>query len=125
MNSKVFPIMITLFLTSILFLGTGCSVIKSKAPKETPTQSHEEHHPDVKNSEQDIQQMDMVKNGMMNKMDMNQCMSMMNQCMSMHKNEKTCDDQVMEKCQKNMNKKDCMQMIYDAKKNNKSTSVKK
>lgn len=120
MNSKVFPIIITLFLTSTLFLGAGCSVTKSKAP----TENHDEHHPDAKNSEQDIEKMDMEKNGMMKKMDMNQCMSMMNQCMNMHKNEKMCDDQMMEKCEKNMSKKDCMQMMYDAKKNNKSTSKK-
>lgn len=49
------------------------------------------------------------------KMDMDQMMKMKHDCMSMHNDNKMCDDEMMEKCQQQMDKKECQKMIKKSK----------
>jgi len=54
----------------------------------------------------------MMNHGMMNeKMDMGHMHAMMGECMKMHKDEKMCEGQTIEQCQKNMGKDDCSSMM--------------
>jgi hypothetical protein len=62
-----------------------------------------------------------MENGMMGKMDMKNMKGMMNECKEMHKDSAMCDQDMMEKCQMNMDKKDCQKMMKKAK----TKSVKK
>src|SRR3989344_4569978 len=127
MNTRKLPQMIAMSLAAILFLGTGCATTKAEAPADAQTQNHEEHHPEGEAAQKDSGQSDMMgkggmmgagmmKDGMMGKMDKNQMMGMMQQCMAMHKDGQMCDHQTMEKCQENMNKQQCMNMMKQAKK---------
>ena len=132
MNTKMLPQMIAMSLTAFLFLGTGCATTKAEAPADAQAQNHEEHHPEGEVAQKDNSQSDMMgkggmmgggmmNNGMMGKMDMSQMMGMMQQCMAMHKDGQMCDHQTMEKCQENMGKQQCMNMMKQAKKQEKST----
>ncbi|MER2511131.1 MAG: hypothetical protein ABTQ25_01690 [Nitrosomonas ureae] len=131
MNTKMLPQMIAMSLTAILFLGTGCATTKAEAPADAQAQNHEEHHPEGEAVKADTSQSDMMgkggmmNNGMMGKMDMGQMMGMMQQCMAMHKDGNMCDHQTMEKCQENMGKQQCMNMMNQAKKQEKSTKKSK
>ena len=62
--------------------------------------------------------------GMMGKMDMGHMQGMMHDCMAMHKDGKMCDHETMASCQKNMAKGDCMNMMKQAKKQNKDDKTK-
>lgn len=127
MKTKTLPQVILMSLTAILFFGTGCATTKAEVPANAQTENHEEHHPEVRKTAQtESSQSDMMEkggmmnSGMMGKMDMNQMMGMMNECMKMHKDGKMCDHQTMEKCQENMSKQECMKMMKQAKKEEKS-----
>jgi len=127
---------ITMSLIAILFLGAGCATTKAETPAETQTQNHEEHHPEAQTAKKDSGGSEtmqnggmmggrMMNNGMMGKMDMGQMTGMMQQCMAMHKDDKMCDHQMMEKCQENMGKQDCMKMMSETKRQEKATKTKK
>jgi len=87
-------------LSCILFLGVGGSIAQAAQDTKDPSE--------------------MMGAGMMNgdtmgMMDMNQMMGMLDQCQSMHKDGKTCEHQMMNQCQENMDKKECMNMMRQAK----------
>lgn len=126
MNIKTPSQILAASLVAILFLGTGCATTKAESPASTQTQNHEEHHPEAQAAQKEsagsdmMGKDDMMGGGMMGKMDMNKMMGMMYQCMDMHKDGKMCDHQMMEKCQENMSKQDCMKMMKQAKKDEKA-----
>ena len=138
MNTKMLPQAIAISLTAILFLGTGCASTKAAdtATATQEAQNHEEHHPEGEAAKTDTSKSGMMgnggmmgggmmNNGMMGKMDMNQMMGMMQQCMAMHKDGQMCDHQTMEQCQKGMGKQQCMNMMKQAKKQEKATKKSK
>lgn len=57
---------------------------------------------------------------MMGKMDMGKMHAMMGDCMKMHKDGKKCDHQMMEQCQKNMDKGECSKMMKNMMQENKT-----
>lgn len=108
MKTRALLQMTTIFLTAILFLGTGCNSSKAETPVGAQTQNHEEHHPKAPVAEKDssgaemVEKGEMMNNSMMEKMDMNQ---------------------MMKKCQKNMSKKECNKKMNEAK--NQDKTIKK
>jgi hypothetical protein len=82
----------------------GFIVISSAYAQDASTTSHEEHHPDTKTVPEKKGAMPM-ENGMMGKMDMKNMMGMMNECKEMHKDDSMCNQNMMEKCQMQMDKK--------------------
>jgi len=145
MNKKTLPQMLAISLIAFLFLETGCATTKAAPSKDTQVQNHEEHHPDGTVAQEDQSQSNMgqghmmnngnmmgngmmnggmMNNGMMGKMDMSQMMGMMQQCQAMHKSHKMCDHQIMSQCQANMGKQQCMTMLKEAKKTEKSAKKK-
>lgn len=80
--------------------------------------ANDEHHPEAGKAKatkdapkETTGGMDMMGEGM----DMDGMMEMMHECMAMHKDGKMCEHDTMEKCQKNMKKSDCDQMMKKAK----------
>ena len=125
MNKKyVSPTLATL--AALLILATGCATTKAESPALEKTQNQDEHEPEVQTKPKESSGSErmgkggMMNSGMMEKMDMNQMMGMMNQCMAMHKDGKICGHQMMEKCQANMDQKECMKMMTNA-----NTQIKK
>lgn len=91
----------------------GFIVINSTYAQDASSTSHEEHHPvtQVLEKKNDMP----MENGMMKKMDMKSMMGMMKECKEMHKDESMCNQNMMEKCQMQMDKKDCQEMMKTAK----------
>ncbi|AUN97679.1 hypothetical protein C0V70_06045 [Bacteriovorax stolpii] len=92
----------------------GLIVISSAYAQDPSNTSHEEHHPDTKVVSEKKSDMKM-ENGMMGKMDMKNMKGMMKECKEMHKNSKMCNQDMMEKCQMQMDSKDCQKMMKKAK----------
>lgn len=94
----------------------GFISIGSVHSQESNSKSHEEHHPDSKTVPEKSGDMKMDdKGGMMDKMDMGKMKGMMNECMEMHKDQKMCNHNMMENCQKKMNKDECQKMMKNTK----------
>ncbi|MBC7533007.1 MAG: hypothetical protein H7318_15645 [Oligoflexus sp.] len=105
---------LTIPLAFFLILGTSCTTPKTETTSESQPSEHEGHHPAASATQKLSDSSDMKGNGgMMDKMKMKQ---MMEQCMNNHKDNKSCDHQMMDKCTKNMDSQECMKMMSDAKK---------
>ncbi len=88
----------------------------SAQAEESATQDHQQHHTADVSSEKKPEGMmnhEMMGGG---KMDMGQMHTMMGECMKTHKDGKMCEGQMMEQCQKNMEKGDCSKMMKKMKK---------
>jgi hypothetical protein len=81
----------------------------SLAQAEEAKTDHSAHHPGTQATEAKKDE----SQGM--GMGMGQMHAMMGECMKMHKDGKMCDQQTMEKCQKQMAKGDCMKMMKESK----------
>lgn len=99
MNPKQNTRMANSSIIAALALAISLSFGVANAQTETKAEDHQAHHPEGQVTE--------VKK---EEMDMNHMHSMMSECMKMHKDSKMCDHQMMEKCEKQMAKNDCMKM---------------
>lgn len=96
---------------SILAIIAMIGFTNSAKAEDSKSADHSVHH-------QEASPAPKTQNGAMGdpsmmggKMDMKQMHTMMHDCMQKHKDGKMCEDQAMEKCQKDMDKKDCMDMM--------------
>lgn len=87
----------------------------SAQAEEPATQDHQQNHAAGQSAEKKPEGM-MNHEMMGGKMDMGQMHAMMGDCMKMHKDGKMCEGQMMEQCQKNMEKDDCSKMMKKMKK---------
>lgn len=87
----------------------------SAQAEEPATQDHQQHHTTDQSAEKNPEGM-MNHEMMGGKMDMGQMHAMMGDCMKMHKDGKMCEGQMMEQCQKNMEKGECSKMMKKMKK---------
>ncbi len=133
MKTKTFKAFGTAIFFGGLVFGAACSTTQAQDSSAVDSAEHSKHHPEQstpktkKTENSNVMKKDssmmggnMMNNGMMEKMDMNQMMGMMHQCMAAHKDGKMCDHQMMEKCQVSMDKNECMKMMDDAKKQSKA-----
>lgn len=120
MKTKQLTQIIAMSLTVILFLATGCATTKNSAPTATQMQEqkHNAHHPEIASQKNATGSTMTGKDGMMGD-------GMMNHCMTMHKDGNMCDYKMMENCQKNMNKQECMKIMAEAKAQNETTNKQK
>lgn len=117
MKTMTLAQLITPSLTVVLFLATACTTSNTEAPAKTESENHEAHHPEIQTAQKDD------KGGMMGKekmdqgmMDSKQMKGMMDHCMADQKDGKSCQHQMMEKCQEKMNAKECTKMMNEVKK---------
>ncbi len=92
----------------------GFIVLSSAYAQEASNDSHKEHHPDTKEVSEKTSDMKM-ENGKMEKMDMKNMKGMMKKCKEMHKDSTMCNQDMMEKCQMQMDNKDCQKMMKKTK----------
>ena len=107
-------------LAAVAVIGMLIGTSVYAADTMTPSQSHEEHHPDMNGAPADMNQMNMDKKGGMNGMDMSQMKGMMHECKQHQKDGKMCDHEMMEKCEAKMGKDSCKKMMNHSKKEEKS-----
>lgn len=116
MNSKN-----AISLVAAIFIFTSAGLALAETSSDPQAEDHSAHHADSNVPTKDgMGKGEMMESGMMGKMDMSQMSGMMEQCKAMHKDGKTCNHEMMESCQKDMSKADCMKMMSNTKKQKKT-----
>lgn len=128
-------IVVTLSLLTLVLIG-GCATTKPAEPAKAMDEKLLEHYLPPPSSPQESSQSSLppkqeentdwtTASDMMGRMDMKQMTNMMNNCMNNKKDNRMCENQTIEKCRENMNKQDCLNLMSEAKKQDKTENLTK
>lgn len=114
MKNKIITTIFAIALTGFVSVSRGYAEVVAK-----PAQTHKAHHTASEPTDKERSQMPMSNHGdMMANMDTGEMHSMMQECMRNHKDGKTCDQNMMQKCEAKMGKDECKKMMSQMKEKN-------